>query len=313
MSTEQKTVIMKMSLANQLLYNPILTLVKASVILFLLRIGGTKSYVKKSLYVIFFINAGLVIAIFVADAFQCTPFHYVYDASCMDLEAQRVAGADSNGMVDGKLIKGGKCFNQRLFFLFSAGFAVGTDLAVIAIPTLIVWNLKMTKRRKIAAVCVLSTGVLVTGVSILRLVLYYGRFDPRNHDTTHNVDYTTSSMEANLSIAAACITSLVPLMKRFLPRILGSNDASSAYEPSTEGFQKSDQGGQFPLKAVSGKLETCRRGKSYKSQGDSVLDGWNSEEAIVDNDILKTINVDISFDAKSSRKQAQRYKYMDSF
>lgn len=160
MSTAQKTVIAKTSLANQLLYNPILTLVKASVICFLLRIGGTKPYIKKALYITFFVNAALVVSVFIADALQCTPFHYVYDSSWMDLEAQKAAGADSKGMVNGVVVRGGKCFDQRLFFLVTAGLAVGTDLVVIAIPTLIVWDLKMTRKKKLAAAGVLSTGAL---------------------------------------------------------------------------------------------------------------------------------------------------------
>lgn len=84
----------------------------------------------------------------------------MYDYPAMDKAAQEAAGADKNGMVDGVLIKGGTCINQINFFLISAGLAVGTDLLVVAIPTVIVWDLKMPKRRKIIAAAILSTGVM---------------------------------------------------------------------------------------------------------------------------------------------------------
>ena len=150
----------KYNLANQLLYNPILALVKASVILFLLRIGGAKPIAKKALWFTFVINLLLAIAIFFADAFQCTPFNYVFDYPQMDLAAQKAAGADSKGQVNGVTIKGGKCIDQINFFLISAGLAVGTDLLVVAIPTVIVWDLKMARRKKIAAGAILSVGAM---------------------------------------------------------------------------------------------------------------------------------------------------------
>jgi hypothetical protein len=150
----------KYNLANQLLYNPILALVKASVIIFLLRIGDAKPIEKKALWTTFGLNLLLAIAIFFADAFQCAPFNYVYDYPVMDLTAQRAAGADSKGQVNGVTIRGGKCINQINFFLISAGLAVGTDLLVVAIPTVIVWDLKMARRKKIAAGAILSVGAV---------------------------------------------------------------------------------------------------------------------------------------------------------
>lgn len=119
-------------------------------------------------------------------------------------------------------------------------------------------------------------------------------------------------MEANLSIAAACTSSLGPLIKRFLPRILGSGGNSKSYGPASGAFHKSGEGGQFPLKAVGGKRETLVRGKTTKTHGDSVLDGWDSEEAIMDaTAIRKTVNVQVSFDAKSTREKPRKYE--DSF
>lgn len=86
--------------------------------------------------------------------------HYVYDSPAMDLAAQEAAGADENGMKDGKLVKGGTCIAQIEFFLISAAFTIITDIWLLCIPSIIVWRLQMNRNRKIAIIAVLSMGVM---------------------------------------------------------------------------------------------------------------------------------------------------------
>lgn len=113
-----------------------------------------------ALWIALGLNITLAIAVVFACAFQCTPARYVYAAAEMDFQAQQAAGADSNGMLNGEVVKGGHCFHQVPFFLGTAGLAVMTDLIVLAIPTVIVWDLKMSKRRKIVAIGMLSAGAM---------------------------------------------------------------------------------------------------------------------------------------------------------
>jgi hypothetical protein len=156
----QQILAQKYNLANQLLYNPILSLVKMSVAFLLLRIGGTKAIVKKALWFSLALNMALAVSIFFVDAFQCSPVRYVYAYPAMDLAAQQVAGADSKGQVNGVTITGGKCIDQINFFLISAGLTVLTDLIILAIPIVIVWDLKMPRKRKIIVAAILSVGVV---------------------------------------------------------------------------------------------------------------------------------------------------------
>jgi hypothetical protein len=160
MSIEDQITGQKYNLANQILYNPVLSLVKMSVVFLLLRIGEAKPAARKALWITLVLNMMLAIAIFFADTFQCTPFRYVYDFPAMDLAAQQAAGADSKGQVNGVTITGGHCINQINFFLISAGLTVATDLLVLAVPTVIVWDLKMTRRKKIIAAGILSVGAM---------------------------------------------------------------------------------------------------------------------------------------------------------
>lgn len=78
-----------------------------------------------------------MIAIFVADIFQCSPLAYVYDTS----------------------IPGGKCFNQGAFFVATAALTIFTDLLVLFLPTWIIFGLQMPMRRKIAVIFILSLGL----------------------------------------------------------------------------------------------------------------------------------------------------------
>ncbi|KAL4797770.1 hypothetical protein BDV19DRAFT_386806 [Aspergillus venezuelensis] len=159
-STAQKIQAQRYNLANQLLYNPILAIVKASIIVFLFRLEDHRPAVRWNLHVLAWVNAALMISIFVADLFQCTPVHYVYDYPAMDAAAQRAAGADEIGMKDGELVTGGKCIDQIGSFLGSAGFTILTEIWLPCIPTIIVWRLQMNLRKKIAIIGVLSMGAM---------------------------------------------------------------------------------------------------------------------------------------------------------
>lgn len=78
----------------------------------------------------------------------------------MDAAARKTAGADALGQVDGVTIFGGTCIDQIQFFLVSAGLAVMTDVIVLIIPTVIVWDLQMPLRKKIMAIGMLSVGFM---------------------------------------------------------------------------------------------------------------------------------------------------------
>lgn len=125
---KQKATSQKYNLANQLLCNSILAIVKASVIIFLFCLQDRRPIVRWSLSALTAVNLALLIAIFLADLFQCTLLRYVYNAPAMDMAAQKTAGADENGMKHGVPVQGGICINQVAFFLGSAGFTIITDI-----------------------------------------------------------------------------------------------------------------------------------------------------------------------------------------
>lgn len=188
LSVEDKVQAAKYDIANQLLYNPILALVKASIIFFLWRLEDQRKVIRWSLISFFLLNLGLAIATFVADLCQCTPVAYYwnhFETDTYDEEGNVVAAA-------------GTCIHQIDFFLITAGLSVLTDILIMLIPAAMVWRLKMRKSRKIAVWAVMSLGWVVAIIGIVRIVLYYYRFQPDSIDRSYSVDYTISGAEVNM-------------------------------------------------------------------------------------------------------------------
>ncbi|KAE8388500.1 hypothetical protein BDV23DRAFT_195087 [Aspergillus alliaceus] len=201
LSIQEKIIGQKYNLANQLLYNPILAIVKASVIVFLFRLEDRRRIVRWNLHALSAVNLGLLLSIFLSDLFQC-----------------KAARADMKARTETGLVKGGQCINQIAFFLGSAGFTIVTNIWLLCIPAIIVWRLQMSKRKKTAIIGILSMGIIVTALSIARLVIYAQRFSPHSKDRTCNIGHTVSGAEANLAIITASATALNSLVARFAPR-----------------------------------------------------------------------------------------------
>lgn len=120
----------------QQFYHPILALVKASVLTFLLRLGGTKQNIRWVIYVLHAFNLAQVIAVCLACIFQCTPVSYFWDPT----------------------VPGGTCFNKGVFYITSTAITIFTDILVLALPFWIFLGLNMPARVKIALMFVFLLG-----------------------------------------------------------------------------------------------------------------------------------------------------------
>ncbi|QSS60535.1 hypothetical protein I7I51_05335 [Histoplasma capsulatum] len=219
------------NLANQLLYFPILTFVRASIITFILRLHGLRKFVIQSLRILFVINFCVGIAIFFADLFQCTPLRYAWDSEELDRKAQEAAGADENGMKNGKLIRGGGCIKGKAFFISMALLSIALDCCLLTIPSAIVWGINMPRRQKFMVVGVLSIGVVVTIFAIIRLILVSGNFDLPTLERAYDIEYTFSNIETNGAIWAAAVPALKSLIARLSPRLWQTATAPSLPYP----------------------------------------------------------------------------------
>ena len=262
-------------LANQLLYQPILDIVKSSIIIFLWRLDDQRRGIRVALTTLFVFNNCHMVAIFFADLSQCTPLHYFWDSPWMDT------------VVDGQVVKeGGTCIDRLLFYLLASGFSVLTDILILLIPAAMVWNLHLPPRKKVAVWAIFSLGWIVTIVGVTRIVLYYYRFQPDNIDRSYSVSFTISGMEANVAIAAACGPSLKALFTHYVPHFFASRNGSGPHghvHYTPEGYATSEQRrrsaytgrarawdskGSRPLDAQYGmqNLDSIERGEDNESQ-----------------------------------------------
>ncbi|OJD17326.1 hypothetical protein AJ78_02564 [Emergomyces pasteurianus Ep9510] len=162
----------------------------------------------------------------------------------MDGEAREAAGADSSGMKDGKLVKGGTCIDMKAFFISAAAVSIFLDVWLLYIPSAIVWGINMPRRQKFMVVCVLSIGVMVTGLSIARLIVVPGNYDLSHEERTYSIKYTLSNIEANCAIWAAAIPALKSLITRISPRWW---QTAKAVEPYPNSLKQPHVSGLPPL------------------------------------------------------------------
>ncbi|KAJ5153174.1 uncharacterized protein N7482_009652 [Penicillium canariense] len=208
--------------ANQILYNPTLTVVKLSILAFLRRLESRSRIVNLLIWTSFVIVIGLFIAVLFVDIFQCHPVAYVYDLS----------------------IVGGKCIEQGNFYVSTAALNLFTDLLVMSIPILITWNLQMPLRRKLAVCIVLCLGGVATAIGVWRIVILAQVFVAHeiSSDPTYAIGFVSSAIEVNVAVITACAPSLKAIAGRYLPRLLGtSRGETSGYGPGNSGSR-----GQYP-------------------------------------------------------------------
>lgn len=189
----------------QVLYNPILALVKTSMLLFLLKLGSQKPGVRWCIYVLNTFNLSLMVAIFLVVIFQCKPIAYNWDTS----------------------IEGGSCIEQGTFYVATAALTIFTDVLTLAIPFWIFLDLKMPLRVKVVLIFVFLLGAIVTVVGIVRLwYIYTAFFKPPSADPTYSLGFCTSGIETNLAIICASAPSLRGLIRSWFPRFFSSNRPS---------------------------------------------------------------------------------------
>lgn len=144
----------------QLLYNPVLSIVKTSVLVFLLRIGVQKNATRLSIHALNAFNISMAVAIFVVVIFQCNPIAFFWDKS---------------------LPGGGVCIATTTFYAWTAGLTILTDVLVLALPFWIFLGLNMATRLKVAIIGIfLLGGMSVASTPYSRkLLLSVDVFDQR--------------------------------------------------------------------------------------------------------------------------------------
>ena len=130
---------MLISHQTELLYNPILALVKTSILLFLLRLALQKSAVQKAIWALMIFNGIMMLVTFFLTVFHCIPIPSNWDAAAYP---------------------NAKCLNFADFVTGTACVAILTDVLVLMLPTWIVYNLQIRWKQKLMVIAILSFGLV---------------------------------------------------------------------------------------------------------------------------------------------------------
>lgn len=124
--------------AVQILYNPILALVKSSVLIFLTRLFGQRDGVRRFLFWLNVANVSQMVAVFFAIVLQCFPVAFNWDPT----------------------IKGGRCVDRPALYVSTSAFNIATDFLILGLPLWIFSSLKLPKRTKAPLLVVFLLGFL---------------------------------------------------------------------------------------------------------------------------------------------------------
>ncbi|KAH6631230.1 hypothetical protein F5144DRAFT_212798, partial [Chaetomium tenue] len=304
----------------QLFYNPILAFVKASVLCFLLRLGGQKPGVKFAIHFLNAFNALQAIAIFLVAALQCLPIAANWDFA---LRAE-----PSTVCVDNS------------FHVTISCITILTDIAVIALPFWIFLGLKMPKAAKVAVLGIFMLGLAVTIIGIVRLQgvirLFYVKQTLK--DPYYDITVTLSVVEANVAIVSASAPALRPLFRSLLPSLFGGSSARYGahnkynYPNSNSPYVFSGAGGSVAAAGTSHNHTGSRRdanesslvsggnphsnirlknlrspgGKGGHTECRSISPSGSEEEIMTYNGIMRTTDVQVHYEGDRDSRAAHR-------
>ncbi|KAJ5288664.1 hypothetical protein N7478_001694 [Penicillium angulare] len=303
--------------ANQLLYNPCLTLIKLSILMFLRRLDSRSRVVQILIWISLAVIISLFIAVLFVDIFQCHPIAYNWDMT----------------------IKGGKCIEQGAFYVSTAALNLFTDLMVISIPIIITSRLQMPLRRKIAVCIILCLGGVATAVGVWRIVILAEAFFPTHapKDPTFSIGFCSSAVEVNVAVVTACAPSMKAIAGKYLPRLLGtsrhdelsfgttSGGSIGKFKPSrffgskrSQGYSNDDDDGYEMADPRGGhKVDVVGAGdfewKKYKRGDDTPSMSCGSREDV--DGIVKTTDVSVKYSsshAEDGRSRDERHRSEDS-
>ncbi|KAM5382495.1 hypothetical protein ACJZ2D_002499 [Fusarium nematophilum] len=131
--------------------------------------------------------------------------------------------------------KEGSCLDLRSFYYASFGVKLATDIILFAQPIPMVWKLQLSRTKRIGVVIMLSLGLFVCVISIVR-VTYISRI---KGDITYalTAPMLWSEVEVCALILCACIPSFRPFLRCFpgVTKALGLSSGEDSNTPYHRG------------------------------------------------------------------------------
>ncbi|KAL5339806.1 hypothetical protein BJX70DRAFT_139713 [Aspergillus crustosus] len=196
-------VTLKAILPLEALYGIVMSLVKTSIMVFYLNIFGSKRSFRMGVAITMTIVWLWAISVILETLLLCRPLAFNWDIT----------------------LEGGKCGNRNATYVVTGTLNLVTDLMVMALPIPHIWKLQLGIAKKIALSVVFSMGLLVSIISVVRLVALMAiDFNDITHSVQMGVLWTV--VEPELAILCANMPILKPVLSRIFPRLFSTNQKS---------------------------------------------------------------------------------------
>ncbi|KAJ6031354.1 hypothetical protein N7540_002086 [Penicillium herquei] len=241
---------LKTILPLEALYGIVLALIKTSIMTFYLRIFGTnrsfRIQVAITMTIVWMWSASVILETFLL----CRPLKYNWDTSIS-----------------------GVCGNRNATYVIAGTMNLITDLMVMALPMPYIWKLQLGTAKKIALCSVFSVGLLVSIISIVRLVsLMAIDFSDITGSVQMGVMWTV--IEPELAIICANMPLLKTIVARIAPSLFSTGKTYGVSDPQTfERLQDSQKNNIYPMnrfdhEAVHTHISTTNGGESQRDLAD---------------------------------------------
>ncbi|KAI9813676.1 MAG: hypothetical protein M1827_003747 [Pycnora praestabilis] len=200
LSAKAITMLSELFYFDWLLLLPTLMFMKVSICLFLRRILATNKTRTRLLDIFIAVIIVFHVICFFIYFFQCTPIDAIWKSP---------QGSPNGGSPDGKCLSKTQIEN---LIIAQGSFSVFTDLICSGFPIIVLWDVKIPRRVKIALCGLMGLGVITAACSTVRTVL---------SGATKSVDQTWDGidskiwrcLECDLGVIAACMPPLYPFFK----------------------------------------------------------------------------------------------------
>ncbi|KAL8914310.1 MAG: hypothetical protein Q9171_001030 [Xanthocarpia ochracea] len=166
---------------SQILYAPIIFLVKAAILLQYLRLLAPTKTVNPSM----FIGARVIIVVTGVYYTICTP---VIIWACTPREK-----------IWNPLITEGHCLHDNIAVIFACLFNIASDVAILVLPARSVWRLQIPRRKKIGIVSLFAIGLLACLANVC-VIIYTVRMGEEDADFTYNAAWQCFWVYAEISL-----------------------------------------------------------------------------------------------------------------
>ncbi|KAJ6134358.1 hypothetical protein N7523_000680 [Penicillium sp. IBT 18751x] len=219
---------LKTILPLEALYGIVLGLIKSSIMLFYLRIFGTKKSSRISILVTMTIVWMWAVSVILETFLLCRPLAYNWDTS--------IAGT---------------CGNRNATYVVAGTLNLVTDLMVMALPIPHIWKLQLSLSKKIALCGVFSVGLLVSIISIIRLK---SLMDIDFSDITYSVQMGVmwTTIEPELAIICANMPFLKTILSRMVPGLFSTGRAkqSASGQQTFERLEEQQSNNIYPMNRI---------------------------------------------------------------